>query len=190
MLNNNLLENTQFLKVFTQTFLPNTLFTLLLFLHLNSIAQFNVDEQSGGDNYYSENFMRFDNHTYQQNVKTVMLHPKDWPIAAPFIVLNDPNSTLELHFDILDSALGNFMYEMIHCDYNWKKSELDVQEYIDGMPSDYLMEYDYSRNTFQKYIHYSLEIPNFNMQITKSGNYLLKVFDYDNEELVQMQWKG
>ncbi len=184
MLNNNLLENTQFLKVFTQTFLPNTLFTLLLFLHLNSIAQFNVDEQSGGDNYYSENFMRFDNHTYQQNVKTVMLHPKDWPIAAPFIVLNDPNSTLELHFDILDSALGNFMYEMIHCDYNWKKSELDVQEYIDGMPSDYLMEYDYSRNTFQKYIHYSLEIPNFNMQITKSGNYLLKVFDYDTEELI------
>ena len=31
---------------------------------------------------------------------------------------------------------------------------------------------------------YAYEIPNFNMQITKSGNYLLKVFDYDKGHLI------
>ena len=184
MPNTNTIQNTAFLKVFSSSLIKFSLLFLLTFSFSEICAQFNVDEQSGEDNYYNANFLRFENHIYQENVKTVLLHPKDWPIAAPFIVLNDPNSTLELHFDILDSTLGNFMYELIHCDYNWKKSELDVQEYIDGMPSDYLVEYDYSRNTFQKYIHYSLEIPNFNMQITKSGNYLIKVFDYDNNDLI------
>jgi hypothetical protein len=177
-------KNSFILKVFSPMIIRTFLMVFFLTFTLKIYAQFNVDEQSGEDNYYSENFLRFDNHTYRDNVKTVLLHPKDWPIAAPFIVMNDPGSTLELHFDILDSALGNFMYEIIHCDYNWKKSALDVQEYIDGMPSDYLTDYDYSRNTFQKYIHYSLEIPNFNMQLTKSGNYLLKVFDYDNGDLI------
>ncbi len=171
------------MKVFSPSFIFQIAIVLMAFSPSLVFAQFNVDEPSEDDNYYNKNFLRFENHVYQPNVKTVTLHPKDWPIAAPFITLNDPSSVLELHFDVLDSALGNYMYEIIHCDYNWVKSELDVQEYIDGMPQDYLNEYDYSRNTFQKYIHYSLEIPNFNMQLTKSGNYLIKVFDSENEEL-------
>lgn len=159
-----------------------TLLTILICLAFPAKGQFDLNE--GDDDYYSDDFLRYENHVYQSNVKTVMLHPKGWPIAPPFVNLNDPESMLELHFDVLDSSLGNFMYTLIHCDHNWQPSALDVQEYIDGPPEDFLYDYNYAGNTYQRYIHYSLEIPNFTMRITASGNYLLKVYDSDNGSLV------
>lgn len=158
--------------------------TVLIGIPLLSMAQFNLDESEAGDSYYNDQFMRLENHVYDPQVSTVMLHPRGWPIAPPFIKLNDPQSVLELHFDVLDSAMGNYMYTLIHCDHNWQQSDLSIQEYIDGPPEDFLQDYDYSTNTFQKYIHYTLEIPNFNMRITQSGNYVLKVFDSDDQSLV------
>lgn len=162
------------------TGLPFLLFFLVFY---TAKAQFNIDSSEVNE-YYSDNFMRYDNHNYHENVRTVTLHPTGWPLGPAVINLND-ESTLELHFDVLDSTLGNYMYSLIHCDYNWQPSELDVQEYIDGPPEDYLTDYDYSRNTFQKYIHYRLEIPNFSMRITKSGNYLVRVYeDGDQDALI------
>lgn len=151
-----------------------------MFLTSNLCAQFDVG--SSAEPYYKENYMRFENHTYNKKVKSVMLHPKGWPLAAPFIELRNPESTLELSFDFLDAEMGNFMYRIIHCDYNWKRSALDVQEYLDGPPEDFLTDYAYSGNTFQRYIHYDLEIPNFNVRLTQSGNYILEVYDSDTEE--------
>lgn len=163
-----------------------TILLLLAFLFatLQGICQFNIDEGQNDGEYYDNSFIRLENYIYHPNVRTVMLHPKGWPLAPPFISLNDPESNLELNFDILDSSLGNYMYSLIHCDHDWQQSDLDVQEYVLGPPEDFLNDYDYSRNTYQKYIHYSLEIPNFNMEITRSGNYVLKVFDSDTKDLV------
>jgi hypothetical protein len=39
-----------------------------------------------------------------------------------------------------------------------------------------------SFNTLSKYTHYTLGLPNANMRWSKSGNYLLKVFDNDNNK--------
>jgi hypothetical protein len=158
------------------------LFIYLFFSSLTVIGQgdLNLNQSEGDTEYYSENFIRYDNFSYKKEVKTVTLHPKGWPLSPPVINMNDLTPLL-LEFDVLDSALGDYMYSLIHCDHDWQKSDLDVQEYIMGMPSDFLSEYDYSRNTFQKYIHYSLEIPNFNMEITQSGNYILKVYNSEDE---------
>jgi hypothetical protein len=146
-------------------------------------AQFNID-QNEGSGYYNDNYLRLANYNYQPNIKSVTLHRKDWPLSNAIIDLNE-DVTLELSFDVLDSSLGNYMYSFVHCDHNWNQSDLSVQEYVDGPPEDYLTEYDYSRNTFQKFIHYSLEIPNFNVRLTKSGNYIVKVYEAGNpDELV------
>ncbi|MBT3964688.1 MAG: DUF5103 domain-containing protein [Flavobacteriales bacterium] len=146
------------------------------------MAQLEIDGSHGDVSYYDSTYLRYDNYTYAKNVKTVLLHPKGWKLGPPVIELNEEGSILELHFDVLDSAMGNYMYTVIHCDHDWTQSDLDVQEYLDGPPEDYLTDYDFSRNTFQKFTHYYLDIPNFNIRITKSGNYLLKVFDSDDRE--------
>lgn len=161
------------------------LFSILLIVSSStafSQQNFSTNEENEGSEYYSDNFLRYDNHVYQENVKTVLLHGKGWQLAPPVITLNDPNSFIDLHFDVIDSVLGNYMYTVIHCNADWTPSELDKQEYIIGNFEDYINEYDYSRNTFQKYIHYKLEIPSFSLEITKSGNYLLKVFDSEDPD--------
>jgi hypothetical protein len=151
-----------------------------LFFAASGFAQFQVEQSSTGS-YYQENYLRYSNFSYRPNIKTVMLHPKGWPLAAPILYLGE-NEVLELHFDVLDTSLGNYMYSILHCDHDWKKSELDLQEYLDGPPEDYLNNYAYSRNTYQRYINYSLEIPNFNVRLTKSGNYLIRVYEEGNPE--------
>jgi len=147
-----------------------------------AMSQFNVHTKAN-DDYYEGEYLRFDNHSYRDNIKTVMLHLQGWPLALPIITIGE-DQPMELHFDVLDSTLGNYMYTIIHCDYDWTQSDLDKQEYLDGPFEDYLTEYDYSRNTYQRFIHYTLEIPNFTTRITKSGNYLIKVFEEGDENLV------
>lgn len=147
------------------------------------MSQFSIGNAES-EEYYEGQYLRYGNYNYRSNVRTVTLHPRGWPHAQPVLTLGEDHP-LELHFDILDSAMGNFMYSIVHCDYNWVQSELDPQEYIDGPFEDFLSEYDYSRNTYQRYIHYSLEIPNFTMRITRSGNYIIKVYeDGDSENLI------
>ena len=107
---------------------------LVIFIWLNFCqignCQFATNTESNHD-YYEIDFLRFNNHNYLENLKTVTLHPKGWPLAQPILTLGEDHP-LELHFDILDSTMGNYMYSLIHCDYNWKQSELDPQEYLDG----------------------------------------------------------
>lgn len=144
----------------------------------------NFGNGDGHDQYYDPDYLRLDNFTYRDYVKTVTLHPLDWPLAPAVIYMDEPDQVLELGFDVLDSALVNYKYTFIHCDADWTQSELDIQEYIDGLPYDFITDYGYSRNTYQRFIHYSLTFPNFNIRFTKSGNYVIKVWDPNTEELL------
>ncbi|GAB4383504.1 MAG: DUF5103 domain-containing protein [Salibacteraceae bacterium] len=157
------------------------LFALLCFRPTDVSAQLDVDSADASGEYYDANYLRYINFTYKPEVKSVVLHKSQWPLSPPIIELNS-GEQLELHFDILDSALANLMYTVIHCDYDWKPSQLDKQEYMTGQFEDFINQYDYSRNTYQKYIHYSLSIPNDVIQLTRSGNYLLKVYVSGDED--------
>jgi hypothetical protein len=86
-----------------------------------------------------------------------------------------------LSFDVLDAPMVNYAYTFIHCDANWVPSELAKLEYMSGMTDDLIQSYDYSRNTRQRYMHYDLVFPNENIRFNRSGNYVLLVYDMDND---------
>lgn len=62
---------------------------------------------------------------------------------------------------------------------------MQQMEYINGNPMGEITEFKFSTNTYQNYTHYSLKFPTEQMKITKSGNYILKVFrNFDEEDIV------
>ncbi len=97
----------------------------------------------------------------------------------PIIRLGD---RLELSFDALNGNEEDFYYTITHHNFDWTVSDLSKSEYLDGFDEMRISEYENSLNTLQIYSHYTLKIPNRDTRaITKSGNYLLSVFNRDNE---------
>ncbi|WP_095074489.1 type IX secretion system plug protein [Tenacibaculum jejuense] len=112
-----------------------------------------------------------------QNIKTIQLIPVGSKTAVPIARLG---SALELTFDDLDADNKEYQYKIEHMTYDWKPSNLQSNQYINGFEQNYIIDISNSFNTLQSYSHYKLRIPNQNTTITKSGNYLLSILDeYD-----------
>lgn len=115
-------------------------------------------------------------------VETVQLYPPGDILGDPFLVLGNPSSKLILSFDGFGNEYFQLEYTLIHCDADWNKSDLMPIEYIEGYTEAYINDYQYSINTKQSYIHYRQTIPDDNMNIIKSGNYILKVYPEDQKD--------
>jgi len=140
-----------------------------------------------GQEYFNENFIRYTNYIYKPNIKTVLLYKKGFELSLPIINLNK-SEQLELSFDDFETNVKDYYYTIIHCDANWTPTDIINSEYITGFTEDRVTEYKYSINTVQSYINYKITFPNENLNISKSGNYIIKVFeDFDKDNLVLTQ---
>lgn len=148
-------------KNFQNIYLTILIFILLLsFLPLNLSAQDTIIE----------------NRIFRKNIKSVQLFREGWKLSYPVIDLNS-NVSLILQFDDLSASVKNYNYRIVHCGSDWKPSNLSEHEYLDGMIQDQLDDYEYSFNTYNSYIHYSLELPNENTSFLLSGNYAVIVYE-------------
>ena len=112
--------------------------------------------------------------TAPSNIKSVQLQPLNETTFNHIIPLGN---TLELNFDDLDGDQKEYYYKIELMTHDWKKSSLISNQYINGFQSNAIFNVENSFNTFQNYTHYSVQFPNQNTRITKSGNYLLSVLD-------------
>jgi hypothetical protein len=96
----------------------------------------------------------------------------------PMIQLGD---SFQLQFDDLHGTEDNYYYRLTHCDYNWKQSQLSINEYITGFNDQRIINYTNSVNTLQVYSHYILSFPNQFTSIKVSGNYVLSILNEDRE---------
>ena len=114
-----------------------------------------------------------------QNIKTIQLQPKHNTNQYSAIVRL--GEVLKLSFDDLDADNKEYKYKIEHMTHDWKPSNLTSNQYINGFNENEIFNITNSFNTLQPYTHYSVEIPNQNTVITKSGNYLLSVLNDDYE---------
>ena len=99
--------------------------------------------------------------------------------TVPIFRLGD---SFQLVFDDLYGDEVNYYYTITHCDYDWKPSQLAINEYILGLDNQRIIDYENSFNTLQLYSHYRLNFPNqFTRGFKVSGNYVIKILNDDKE---------
>ena len=119
--------------------------------------------------------------TLDDDIRSAQLYLAGAPLTLPIVEIKTGFNTLILQFDHMGTDLKDYVYTIVHCNSDWQPSELADNEYIDGFTEDRIVELENSLNTLTQYTHYTLGLPNRNMRWTRSGNYLLKVYDNDDE---------
>lgn len=138
--------------------------TVVLFLFL--CASFSLEAQQ-----YD---IQLDNRIYVDGIASVQLLSSQDQLSAPVGTLGE---TFHISFDDLNLEIRHLKYTFIHCTHDWHQSQLNPIEYIDGFLEDEITSYDHSFNTIEPYMHYQASFPNENISFSKSGNYILFVYD-------------
>jgi Domain of unknown function (DUF5103) len=158
---------------------------LFLFL-LIALSHFSNAQDTS--DYFNPGFLRYENYIYKESVHTVILERNNEPLSDALIVLNS-GQQLHLQFDDLKQETSNYFYRFVQCDFNWQPSELHESDYTEGFFYEQIQNWKPSFNTYQVYYHYSTVFPTEQMRITKSGNYLLIVYDNNFPEIPVITWR-
>lgn len=131
--------------------------------------------------YFKDDHLRYENHIYRANIKTVILELENVSLSSPVIELNS-NQHLQLSFDDLDGEFKDYSFKFFHCDPHWNHSNIDETEFLTGFYTDHITTFKPSFNTLVTYYHYSAVFPTSQMQFTKSGNYIVMVYESTDAE--------
>lgn len=120
----------------------------------------------------------------QSLIKTVQCYPADRPFDEPIIVLGS-GQQLYFGFDDLSTDVNTYSYKILHCDPDWNSSNLSSFNYLTGFFVNPLNNYNYSTNNGKtQYTRFTLMLPNSDVGIKLSGNYLLQVVNDINPDSV------
>lgn len=144
-----------------------SIITLLLLLVFNS-------------NVWSQAFRTM---PLSSEIYTIRVNVNDDWNRLPVIELNSEDY-VRISFDrISDNSTDRLRYKIIHCDAEWLPSK-DISEidYLDGFNDNLVDDYASSINTTVNYTHFELNIPNRDVALKISGNYLVQVYEEDDED--------
>lgn len=118
---------------------------------------------------------------FSDHIHSVRLFPQgsqqSSQLDAPVVSMSDSRK-LVLLFDDISYDPEQYSVKLIHCDADWEQSALRNNDFSIGFNEYNIQEYNYSVNTRIPYINYSFTVP----QVTKSGNYVLKVYRNRDEK--------
>ena len=137
--------------------------------------------------FASDNTSGYKSEIKKVSIHTVQCYPLGWELSPPIVELNSQNQ-LQFSFDELGKDIQDYSYRIIHCDADWKSSSLSEFDFLDGFSENQIQDYEFSFNTNVDYVHYSLLLPNGDVKLKLSGNYILEVYqDFDVEKVILRQ---
>ena len=124
--------------------------------------------------------------TFGFDWRTLQVQVEDNILAPPVITLGEANRIV-VSFDHLAEDVTYLQYSIIHCDADWRPSQLSELEYMEGLNTNDVDDYAFSNGTFAHYVNYRITLPNEQVQLTKSGNYAVIVYPENEPENVVLQ---
>lgn len=153
------------------------LILMLASLQLNVLSQsFDIYDESIVLNDFNYNIKGSSSSAFYLYARSVKIQNEVNELLDPIIQLNS-SEKLTLKFDILATETSTYAYTFIHCNSNWEYSDITQSEYLKGFFDHYIDDYQYSFNTLSPYVHYQCSFPNEDVQFTKSGNYIILIYD-------------
>lgn len=108
-----------------------------------------------------------------ENIKTILFKGPTED-QFPIVQIGDP---IYLEFDDVLASEQDYYYKIIHCNYDWTPSDLLKSQYLIGIDNQRIVNYENSYSTLQPYSNYQLTIPNDNVRLKVSGNYVLEIYN-------------
>ena len=98
------------------------------------------------------------------------------------------NETIQFSFDELSLKKKNYYYIIDHYDFEWKLSDVNKSEYLDGFDDIKIKDISYSFNTLKSYTNYKFSIPNNQIRIKESGNYKVSIVNAYGEKVTEKRF--
>ncbi|MDW7690957.1 DUF5103 domain-containing protein [Flammeovirgaceae bacterium SG7u.111] len=147
----------------------------------SSFAQ--LEQWLSRHDYAVDKRLRYENYVYENTIRTVRLYPLGIMPGeltdSPMIPLSQPYGFL-LEFDELAEDADQYKVKFVHCNFDWKSSQLQPIEYLHEYNEFYIMDLEYSMNSKVDYVHYMYRLPRFKV----SGNYLMIVYRENEDDII------
>ena len=108
------------------------------------------------------------------NIKTIIFKSDSGFNQFPIL---EQGGLIRLSFDDLNASEDDYYYKITYHNFDWSDSVLFENEFIDGIDNIRLADYETSFNTLQRYTHYRLTLPNPSTKFKLSGNYMVHIYD-------------
>lgn len=117
---------------------------------------------------------------YSSKIQSLQVKVNDNWLAPPIATLNS-NDVLEISFDELSHEYHRFQYVISHYNADWTPSGLNEMDFLDGFNNSPIEDYKNSLNTTVLYTHYRLSFPNDQVKLKASGNYVVTIYDDEDD---------
>ena len=114
---------------------------------------------------------------FSEQIRTLRVERRVLLLEDKPIDGSDPENTLHISFDEMSHDVHFYTYTV-----QMLNSDLLNSEYLQGFTTKDITDYEHSLNTSRLYTHYWFDFPNEDMQITKSGQYLLTIYEDGNPD--------
>ncbi len=122
-------------------------------------------------------------HVYSEQIRTLRVARTCLILDKESIDGSEYENTLHLSFDEMSHDVHLYTYTVQQMNADWtKESDLLSSEYLRGFTTKDIVDFEHSINTSRSYTHYRFDFPNDEMQLTKSGNYRLTVYEDGNPD--------
>ncbi len=123
---------------------------------------------------------------FSERIRSLQVHLDGDPFGLPVVVLGG-GDRISISFDHLSEDREYFRYSLVHCNANWQPSGLVDSEFVRGFNEGMIENYAFSEATTVHYVHYTLTIPDDQVEPMLSGNYLLKVYPESEPDSIVLQ---